>query len=176
MAGFLAGPRRVSKRCAKMLGMSKPNATIAELETFAEAIRRELEVPRQSDLFRAAVQAGYLTALADGACDDAERATLVKAVEILSVGAVIEWEVESLLEECDETIKSAGALKLADQCGASLKELRQAEAGILLAAAVARATKKIDKKEAEMLKAVGKAAGITGEQVGAIVKRASGIV
>src|SRR5690606_7178004 len=54
------------------------------IEDLAEQIRKELDVPRQGDVFRAAVEAGYLTARADGGVDDTERGVLVRAVELLS--------------------------------------------------------------------------------------------
>jgi tellurite resistance protein len=149
-----------------------PSSSIADLEQHAERLRSELHVPHQNEVFRAAVEAGYLVATADGTFDDTERETLVKAIEILSVGAVIEWEVDTLLDECEAHSNKDGAAKRAETVGAELKRLGGAEAGLLLAAAVARATKKVDKKEAEVLKAVGAAAGLTGEQVSAIVKRA----
>jgi tellurite resistance protein len=164
--------------------MSKPDKatkptnekTIEELEKFAETIRSELKVPRQSDLFRAAVEAGYLTAQADGEVDDTERATLVRAVEILSVGAVIEWEVETLVDACVSRIESEGASVRCEKVGTELKDLGQAEAGILIAAIVARATKKIEKSEAEVLKAVGRSAGLSNDQVATIVKRATALL
>lgn len=158
--------------------MTRPattNPTILLLEKHADSIRGELKVPKQSEVFRAAVEAGYLTANADGHVDDGERDSIVRAVEILSEGAVIEWEVESLVEECIARSKAEGADKRAVAVGAALKELGQAEAGILLASVVARATKKVEKKEADVLKAVGKAAGLTNEQVASVVKRAASI-
>lgn len=155
---------------------SKSSKTIEELSKHAESIRSELNVPRQSDLFRAAVEAGFLTARADGNVDDTERETLVRAVDILSEGAVIEWEVESLVDACIARVDAEGAESRAEKVGAELRELGQAEVGILLAAVVARATKKIDKSEAEVLKSVGKAAGLTNEQVATIVKRATALL
>jgi len=151
------------------------NKSIEELEKFAETIRAELRVPRQSEVFRAAVEAGYLTALADGEVDALERQTLARAVEILSVGAVLDWEVEALIEEIQARVAKEGADKRAQSVGAELKKLGQAEPGLLLAAIVARATKKVDKSEAEVLKAVGKAAGLTNDQVAAIVKRSTAL-
>ncbi len=56
--------------------------------------------------------------------------------------------------------------------GAALAALGQAEAGIYFAALVAHASKGIDKKEADVLKEVGKAAGLTNDRVRDIVKRA----
>ena len=143
------------------------------LAEHADKIREELKVPRQSDVFKAAVEAGYLAARADGEVDGEERETLVKAVELLSQGAVIEWETESLIDECRERAVAEGDAARADKVGASLKELGQAEAGILVAAFVARATNGVEKSEAEMLKTIGKAAGLSAQAVGAIVKRAT---
>jgi tellurite resistance protein len=156
--------------------MSKANATLAELEKHAETIRAELKVPRQSDVFRAAVEAGYLTALADGKVDETEVESLARAVEILSVGAVIDWETETLIDECAERANEEGAAKRATAVGAQLKALGQAEAGLLIAAIVARASKGIDKKEAEVLKNVGAAAGVSADSIKAIVKRATSIL
>lgn len=155
---------------------SKADATLAALEKHADEIRKELRVPKQNEVFRSAVEAGYLAALADGHVDDAERATIVKAVEILSVGAVIEWEADTLLEACAGRAEKDGADKRAEVVGAELKSLGQAEAGLLFAACVARATNGVDKKEAEVLKAVGAAAGLSTDKVKNIVKRASAIV
>ncbi len=147
--------------------------TVSELEKHAASIRDELKVPKQSEVFRCAVEAGYLAALADGDVDDTELETIVKAVEVLSVGAVIEWEADSLLEECIERAKTEGAKARADAVGAELKALGHAEAALLFAATVARATKGIDKTEAAVLKAIGAAAGVSTDKVRAIVKRAA---
>ena len=102
---------------------------LAELEAHAASIRSELKVPKQNDVFRVAVEAGYLTALADGEVDAAERATMVRAVDLLSAGAVIEWETEALLEECEARAAKDGAAKRAAAVGESLAALGQAEAG-----------------------------------------------
>lgn len=153
----------------------KSASSIAELEKHADAIRKELRVPKQSDVFRYAVEAGYLAALADGDVDATEHATIVRAVELLSVGAVIEWEAEALLAACEASAKKDGAAKRAEAVGHELKALGQAEAGLFLAAVVARATKGVDKKEAEMLKLTGAAAGLSTDQVRDIVKRASSL-
>jgi tellurite resistance protein len=153
--------------------MSSSTSSIAELEKHAERLRLELKVPNQNEVFRAAVEAGYLVAIADENFDDAERATLVRAIEILSVGAIIEWEVETLIDECEARAKKEGAASRARAVGVELKRLGSAEAGLLIASAVARATKKVDKAEADVLKTVGAAAGLRGERVLEIVKRAS---
>jgi tellurite resistance protein len=143
------------------------------LEELADDIRAELKVPRQSDVFKAAVEAGYLAALADGTVDTKEREILAKAVDILSQGLVIEWETEQLLDDCEGHVKSEGADAHAEAVGKKLAELGQAEAGILVASFVARATNGVEKSEAEVLKKIGKAAGLDAKSVGAIVKRAS---
>src|SRR4051812_29738776 len=50
------------------------------LEEHADQIRAELKVPHQSAVFAHAVEAGYLTARADGEVDTNEREVLAKAV------------------------------------------------------------------------------------------------
>ncbi len=147
---------------------------LSELEKQATAIRAELKVPRQNEVFRAAVEAGFLTALADGTIDDDVKASIVRAIEILSVGAVIEWEAETLVDECAERADKDGVEKRAAAVGAELKALGHPEAGLLFAATIARASKGVDKKETELLKTIGTAAGLTPEAVKAVVKRAAG--
>lgn len=145
------------------------------LEDHAEKIREELKVPRQAELFKAAVEAGYLTARADGGVDDTEREVLIKAVELLSQGLVIEWESEALIDECKKAADEAGVEARAEKVGAALKDLGQSEAGLFVAALVARATKGVDKSEAELLKTIGKAAGLGTDKVRDIVKRATSL-
>jgi tellurite resistance protein len=146
---------------------------IANLESRAESIRAELRVPKQNEVFKAAVEVGYLTALADGEVDDEEKAEIVRAVEILSAGAVLEWEAEDLVDECARKASEGGPEARATAVGAELAALGQAEAGIYFAALVAHASKGIDKKEADVLKQIGKAAGLTADRVRDIVKKAS---
>lgn len=143
------------------------------LEDHADEIRKELAVPRQADVFKAAVEAGYLVALADSGVDDTERDVLVKAVEMLSKGLVIEWETDALIEECETRAKNDGVEKCCERVGNILKETGQGEAGLFIAALVARATKGIAKSEAEVMKAIGKTAGVTPDKMKDIVKRAT---
>lgn len=143
------------------------------LEEHAEQIRGDLKVPHQSAVFAHAVEAGYLAARADGEVDPSERETLAKAVELLSKGAVIEWETEQLLDECQTRAEKDGAEARAVKVGEALKELGQAEAGLLVAAFVARATNGVEKSEADVLKAIGKAAGLSADKIKAVVKRAT---
>ena len=143
------------------------------LEEHADQIREDLKVPHQSDVFAQAVEAGYLAARADGEVDANERQVLTKAVELLSKGAVIEWETEQLLDVCQVRAEKDGAAARATKVGEALKELGQAEAGLLVAAFVARATTGVEKSEAEVLKAIGKAAGLSADKVKTIVKRAT---
>ncbi len=150
--------------------MAKPD--IANLESRAESIRVELRVPKQNEVFKAAVEAGYLAARADGEVDAAETAAIVRAVEILSEGAVIEWEAETLVEECARRANAETPGARATAVGAELGALGQGEAGIYFAALVAHASKGIDKKEADVLKEIGKAAGLTSERMKDIVKKA----
>lgn len=143
----------------------------AELEKAAVEIRKELKVPKQNEVFEVATEAGYLAALADGNVDDKEREVLVKAIEVLSVGAVIEWEVETLLDACGERAKADGPEKRAELVGQKLKALDQPEPGILFAAFIAQASGGIDKKESAVLHAIGKAAGVSKQKVTAMLKR-----
>lgn len=145
------------------------------LEEYAEEIRADLKVPRQSEMFAHAVEAGYLAARADGNVDADERSVLVKAVGMLSQGAVIEWEIEPLLDQCEVRAEQEGAVERAASVGAALKELGYAEAGLLVAAFVARATNGVEKSEAEVLKQIGKAAGLSADKVKGVVKRATGL-
>jgi tellurite resistance protein len=145
------------------------------LEEHADQIRGELKVPHQSDLFKHAIEAGYLAARADGEVDEAERAVLTRAVELLSKGAVIEWETDTLLDECATRAEKDGAEARATKVGEALKALDQAEAGLLVAAFVARATNGVAKSEAEVLKQIGVAAGLSADKVKGIVKRATGL-
>jgi tellurite resistance protein len=150
------------------------SAALAEIETHAQGIREKLKVPKQNELFRSAVEAGYLAALADGHFDDSERDILVRAIELLSEGAVVEWETDAELDACAERAQDQGSDTRAAAVGKTLASLGHADVGLYIAALVARASKGIDKKEAEVLKAVGAAAGLSPDGVKDIVKRASG--
>jgi tellurite resistance protein len=156
--------------------MSQPKKTlnISYLEEQAGAVQKSLPAANQSALFEAAVEAGYLTALADGKEDEGEREALVKAVEILSRGLVLEWEVEPLVEKIAERVKKEGNDVRCAAVGKSLKELDQAEAALLIGAVVAHATAGIDKKEAVVLEKIGTAAGLDKKQLAAVAKKARG--
>lgn len=146
-----------------------------DLEAHAQTIRAGLQVPKHNEVFRAAVEAAYLAALADGEVDDEERDAMVRAVDLLSEGAVIEWEAESLIEDCVARAEQDGADARARAVGKELATLGQAEVGVFVASVVARASKGIDKSEADVLKAVGGAAGLSSDQVKDIVKKASAL-
>ncbi len=153
----------------------EPKSASLDLEAHAKSIREGLKVPKQNEVFRAAVEAGYLAALADGEVDDEEHAAMVRAVDLLSEGAVIEWETEELLDECRQRAEAQGAQARAEAVGKELAGLGQAQAGVFFAAVVARASKGVDKKEADVLKAVGAAAGLTSDAVKDILKRTSAL-
>jgi tellurite resistance protein len=146
-----------------------------DLEAHAQSIREGLNVPKQNEVFRAAVEAGYLAALADGEVDDEEREAMVRAIDLLSEGAVIEWETESLLDECAGRAEAQGLQARASAVGKELADLGQAQAGLFFAAVIARASKGIDKSEAEVIKAVGAAAGLAPEAIKDIVKKATAL-
>jgi tellurite resistance protein len=146
-----------------------------DLEAHAKSIRDGIQVPKQNEVFRAAIEAAYLAALADGEVDEEEHTAMVRAVELLSEGAVIEWEADSLVDDCAARAEAQGAGARAEAVGKELEALGQAEAGLYVAAVVARASKGIDKQEAEVLKAVGAAAGLSADAVKDIVKKAGSL-
>ncbi|HTJ82413.1 MAG TPA: hypothetical protein VL400_11885 [Polyangiaceae bacterium] len=147
--------------------MSK-KPTKEQIQSFADAIRDKVSAAKQADVFTAAVAAAHLASHADGKIDDAEKKAIVDALDILSKGLVIEWEVDLLLEEAG---KSGGGQEVkAKAIGDKLKASGQAEAGLLVAAFVAQATDGIDQKEAKVLRAIGKAAGIGDKRVKEILK------
>jgi len=156
--------------------MSKTKRSKADIEAIAKQVQAALSVPKQNEVFRYAIEAGYLCALADGDADDAEKATLVAAMHQLSSGLVIEWEVDATLEECNEHIGAEGRDARCEVVGQKLAELGQAQTGLLLGALVALTTTGLDKQEAEMLEKIGKAAGIAKRDVGAVVKQARDVV
>jgi tellurite resistance protein len=153
---------------------TEKNASL-DLEAHAKTIREGLQVPKQNELFRAAIEAAYLAAMADGEVDDDERDAMVRAVEILSEGSVIEWEAESLVEDCAARAEKDGAAARAEAVGKELAALGQAQVGLFVSAVVARASKGIDRSEAEVLKAVGLAAGLPADVLKETVKKASAL-
>jgi len=148
---------------------SKNKPTMEKLAEYAEAIRGELEEFRKQDeMFRVAVEIGYLAAQADGEVDEAETKALVDAVEILSQGVVIELEVEAIAAELEAV--EGDAVQKAEALGARLDSASQADAGLLVGAFVAQATSGIDKGERKVLRTVGRAAGLKDHRIRAILK------
>jgi tellurite resistance protein len=143
--------------------------TKEKLAEYAESIRSELkEFRQQDDLFRLAVEVGYLAARADGEVDDSERKTLVDAVDILSKGVIIEMEVDSIIAEV-EAVEGDDVAK-AKVLGEQLAKLEQADAGLLVGAFVAQSTSGIDKNERKVLRDVGRAGGLKDARIRAILK------
>jgi tellurite resistance protein len=152
----------------------KKGPNTAYLEEQAGAVQKSLPAANQSLLFEAAVEAGYLTALADGSEDEGEREALVEAIEILSKGLVLEWEVEPLIDKVAARVQAEGSDARCASVGKSIKELDGVEAALLIGAVVAHATGGIDKKEAGVLEKIATAAGFERKQIAAIVKKARG--
>jgi tellurite resistance protein len=148
------------------------SSALADIEKHAAKIRSELKFPKQNEVFRTAVEAGYLTAAADGEVDEEERSAMVRAVELLSEGVVIEWETESLLGDCEARAKKDGSATRIEAVGKALSDLGQAEAGLYFATLVARASKGIDQKEKAVLTGVGAAAGLAADRVTQIITKA----
>jgi tellurite resistance protein len=145
--------------------------TKEKIAEYAEAVRKELTAGRQNEVFRVAVEVGYLAAHADGTFDADEKKAIVDAVEILSQGSVIEWEVDQIVDAAQSQGAGPGdGAARANALGAKLKELGHPDAGLLFGAFVAQATAGIDKAEGKVLRAVGKAAGIADKRVRDILK------
>lgn len=155
--------------------MSDKETKGSGIDKYAEPLRKELASLQQERLFRAAVEAGYLTALADNKQTPEERASLVRSLAAISSGAVIEWEVDAILEEVAAQVADDGAEKRATAVGAALEQLGQVEAGLSVAALVALASRGLDKKEAAVLERIGAAAGLEKKDVAAVVKKARGL-
>src|SRR4051812_49330275 len=82
-----------------------------------------------------------------------------------AICVVLGWETESLLDECKRLADEEGLEGRASKVGEVLAKLDHAEAGLFIAALVARATKGVDKSEAELLKRIGKSAGLGPDAV-----------
>jgi tellurite resistance protein len=154
------------------MAAAKKGPNLAYLEEQADVVKAGLAGDHQAELFKLAVEAGYLAALADGEEDTTEREALVEAIESLSKGLVIEWETEALLGEVAARLSSEGAAARAIAIGERLKTLGQAEAALLVGALVAHASGGVDKKEAATLQKIANAAGLQKDQIVAIVKKA----
>ncbi|MFO0565363.1 MAG: hypothetical protein U0263_06860 [Polyangiaceae bacterium] len=152
--------------------MSRSKRTEVDLKKIAAEMRKAMTGPALNQVYRYAMEAGYLCALADGEADDDEKKAIVEALHDLSSGLVVEWEVDAMMDECNEAIGSEGHAGRCDSVGKKLKELGHAETGLLIGAYTALATAGLDKKEAGMLEKIGSAAGIPKTQVTNLVKQA----
>jgi tellurite resistance protein len=142
------------------------------LAKYGEVIDKALPINDRDKLFDTAVEAGFLVALADTDADSEERKAIDDALFAISKGVVIDWEVDALVNRACERIGAEGHQARAEAVGETLQALGQAEAGLFIAALVALASSGLDKREVEMLKRIGEAAGLDGEAIAATVKRA----
>src|SRR5262249_8623420 len=131
----------------------------------------ELAVPEQNEVFRLACEAACLAAFADIEVDDAEKQAIIAAIGLLSVGDVVEWEADTLVDECAKKIADEGIEARVAAVGEALKRLGQAEPALLVATFVAQASAGIDDIEHGVLEAVAEAAGLPNDALGAIVRR-----
>lgn len=142
------------------------------LSELANAIEQALPIYDREKLFQAVVEAGYLVALADTEADAEERKVIEESIFALSKELVIDWEVEGLIHRACEQIGAEGHVARAKVLGERFKALGQAGAGLYVASLVALATHGIDKREVDMLRRIGAAAGLDDAAVASIVKRA----
>ncbi len=150
------------------MSASSKRPTKDKLAAFAEAVRQELEFRGQDEVYGVAVEIGHLAAGADGHMDQGEREAIIEAVDILSQGVVIELEVDAIIEAADAQEATPDAR--AEALGKRLAALAQAEAGLLFGAFVAQASSGIDKEERKVLRAVGRAAGLSDRRIRSILK------
>jgi tellurite resistance protein len=150
-----------------MVAPTSKKPTKQKLVAMAEAVRKELDFRGQDEVFKLAVEVGYLAAKADGTFDDAEKARIVDAVDILSKGVIIELEVDAIVEEAEAADDVAARVTA---IGTRLQELEQGDAGLLFGAFVAQASHGIDKTERKLLREVGRAAGLKDTRIRAILR------
>ncbi|MEZ4440165.1 MAG: tellurite resistance TerB family protein [Polyangiaceae bacterium] len=152
-----------------MTSATSKKPTKEKLSAMAEAVRKELSFRGQDDVYKHAVEIGYLAASADGRVDDEEKQRIVEAVDILSQGLVIELEVDAIIDEIGP-LEGDAVTERAKAVGEALQKLDQAEAGLLFGAFVAQATHGIDKDERRVLRETGRAAGLKDNRIRAILK------
>lgn len=148
---------------------------IDTLRRHAEAIRRELRPAERRDLLIVAVEAGYLAGAADGEVDSAERAAIAQAVELLSEGEIIEWDLESLLDDCVRRSRAEGLDGRARRVGESLRAQGRPELGLFFAALVAFATGGLNSDERRLLEDIASAAGVDAEGLVPILERVASL-
>jgi tellurite resistance protein len=148
--------------------MSTKRPNVQRLRDYASNVRSQVSAADQQAIFHAAIEAGHLAATTDGSFDEQEKAALVKAIELLSEGSVIEWEIDSLVEA--STNRAETLEERASGVAEKLRASGHAEAGLLVAAFVAQATSGIDKKEEKVLKSIAKAAGVSDKRTREILK------
>jgi tellurite resistance protein len=140
----------------------------------AEALRKKLPPAEQGELFRVAVEVGCLAAFGDLEVDPAEREAIVRAVGLLSVGNVDEWEADALVDECAKRIATDGIEARVEAVGAALKRLGEPEGALSLAVLVADASSGVDHLERGILDAIAEAAGVEPSALDRIVAAAGG--
>src|SRR6476646_7843617 len=107
--------------------MATESSPTLHLATYAAALRKEVPAPKQAEVFRLAVEAGCLAAFSDIEVDASEREAIIAAVGVLSTGDVVEWEADTLVDECTARIATDGIEARVAAVGEALKRLRQAE-------------------------------------------------
>ena len=154
--------------------MGSDKATLAALTQHAEALGKRLAAAEQNELLAAAVEAGCLAAFGDLEVDEGERRAILSAAEVLSSGAVVEWEADSLVDDCVKRIAKEGIEARVTAVAKTLKRLGQPEAGLLFAVFVAQASEGIDHLEHGVLEAVAEEAGLSAGALAGIIGRVKG--
>jgi len=153
---------------------SDKTASLSALSKHADALRRRLAAAEQNEVLGAAVEAGCLAAFGDLEVDEGERRAIIDAAGVLSAGAVVEWEAESLVDECVKRIADEGIEACVTAVAGKLKRLGQAEAGLLFAVFVAQASEGIDHLEHGVLEAMAEEAGLAADELAVIIQKVKG--
>ncbi len=136
-----------------------PMPDFADIEKHAEGIKKDLAVPKQNEVFKAAAEAGYLVLCAGRNCRRRRARDARSRSKILSAGAVIEWEVEDLLESA-EKMRRPMAKRNARDAVARIERARTTRSWCFVCGVRRAPSGGIDKKELAILHAIGKAAGV----------------
>jgi tellurite resistance protein len=151
---------------------SEKTGGLTALGKHAEALRNALGAAEQNELLAAAVEAGCLAAFGDLEVDEGERRAIIDAAGALSSGAVVEWEADSLVDDCVKRIADEGIEARVAAVGGTLKRLGHPGTGIVFAVFVAGATGGVDRLEHGVLEGIAEEAGLPSGELAAILAKA----
>ena len=121
-------------------------------------------------LFEAAFEAMYVMIAADGSIGQEERDVFRGAVRELTANGMRTAQIEAMMVDCEQRLKTEGATKRLETISGVLKTERvAAEAAFVLAAAMAFADSEIADEENDTLNAFADLLGIDGDRANALL-------